>query len=151
MSENVNGISKADLKEILTAVAALNAENQRELIAELKKPTVLEQKELDAEAQRLRDANEDRKTNSAGVLHQMKQKRVSQEICSHKHPSAHGGQSHGVHVTEQGNPYGYILCQKCQVKIRPGKAPEGYQGLDVYDTRAFNLILQDLPSNRLFE
>jgi hypothetical protein len=145
------GITKSDLKEILAAVGAQNAEQLKEIIAELKKPTVLEQQEIDKQAALQLSLNAERKDNAGAVLAQMQQKRDNQLYCSHKHPAAHGGHSHGVHITEPRDPNGYILCQKCQAVVRPGVKPQGYTGGDIYDTRLFNTMIQELPSNRLFE
>jgi hypothetical protein len=123
----------------------------KEVIAELKKPTILEQQALDKTLAEVIAANEERKTNAAGILMQLEQKRTTQKWCSHKHPAAVGGQSHGVLISEQGNPSGYILCQACQVKVRPEPAPKGYEGIDIYSTQLFNQLIQDLPSQNLFQ
>jgi hypothetical protein len=145
MSEE-KGISKQDLKDILAAVAVQNSEMLKDVISELKKPNVVEQKELDRLAQELADRNQERKDNSAGIIQLTEQKRAIQSICSHKHKD---GNSHCVQISERQGP-GYILCQKNQCKIRPGIAPDGYNGTDIYDNRLYNQLFQELPTNELF-
>ena len=141
------GLTAADLRQILADQAKQNAEMIREVITEIKKPTVLEQKKLDEEAKELLDRNQERKDNSAGVLAQIEHKRSMQRICTHKHRD---GNSHCVHIQEQSGP-GYILCQLRQCKIRPSAPKAQQQDKDaIYDTDLFNRLFQELPSNELF-
>src|ERR1035437_3356159 len=141
-----------DVKKLLADQQKQNAEMLRTVIQELKKPTILEQKTLDAEAQRLKSANDERAANAAGILQQMADVRFQRTVCSHKHASAEGGHRHGVYITEPAPSPGYIHCQKCHVTIRPGIAPsENVDPLGFYDTALFNRIYQDLPTaNEMF-
>jgi len=146
MSEET--VSLSALKAILAEQARINAENTQKLIAELRKPTVMEQKELDREAKELESRNQERKDNAAGILQQMEYKKANQRACSHLHRD---GNSHCVYIMEKPPSPGYILCQKHQCKIRPGVEPENYKGTDIYDTVMFNRMFQTLPSNELFQ
>ena len=147
MSEE-KSISLSDLKQILADQARQNAEQLATVIQELKKPTVLEQQQLDREKAELLAKNEERKANAQGQKQILAEKRAIQRICSHKH--ARTGDSHCVFIHERSGP-GYLLCQKNQCIIRPGVQPkENYNGTDIYDTALFNRILQEMPSNELF-
>lgn len=136
-----DGLSKNEVKELLAA----QAEQFKELIVELRKPSVVEQKKLDAEAKEMEDRQQERKENGAAILQSIENKRQLQRICSHKHRDGH---SHCVFVQTGADQY--ILCQKNQCKIRAGVAPAGYSGGDIYDTALFNQLFQELPSNELF-
>jgi hypothetical protein len=144
--QQTGGISLRDLKEILAEQARQNAEQMKTVIEELKKPTLLEQKQLDAEAKAILEKNQERKENAAGMLIKIENKRAVQRICSHKHRT---GQSHCVYIMEKTGP-GYILCQKEQCKIRPEPAPKNYNGDDIFDTALFNRLFQEMPSNEMF-
>jgi hypothetical protein len=139
-------LTTSALKEILADQASQNADNLRTIVEELKKPTVLEQKELNRLDRETKDRQEERKANSDAQKQKIENKRLNQQICSHKHRD---GNSHCVLVQVQHQP-DYILCQKNQCKIRPGKAPDGYKGTDIYDTRLYNDIFQTLPGNEMF-
>jgi hypothetical protein len=141
-------ISISTLKEILAEQARVNQENTQKLIEELRKPTVLEQKKLEAEAKALADANQERADNATAMLLKITTKRTEQAICSHKHRNGH---SHCVYIMEKAPSPGYILCQLNQCKIRPGVAPVDYKGTDIYDTALFNRLFQELPSNEMFQ
>ncbi len=144
--EKKDSISMSELRAILAEQAKENAATLKTVIEELKKPTAIEQKKLDAEEKELLDRNQERKENAAGILQQIEGKRQLQPVCSHKHRD---GNSHCVYVMEQrGN--GYILCQKNQCIIRAGNPPTNYKGNDIYSTELFNRLFQELPSNELF-
>ena len=147
MANEEKSVSMSELREILAAQAKQNAEALKTVIEELKKPTAIEQKQLDAEAKKLMEANEERKSNSGAILQQIENKRQMQRICTHKHRD---GNSHCVYVMEQRGP-GYILCQKNQCIIRAGNPPTNYKGNDIYSTDLFNRLFQELPSNELFQ
>lgn len=152
MPEETKTISIDVVKQMMMEMQKQNAEMLASVIQELKKPTVLEQKAIDAEIARIRAANEERKTNAGGILQQMEDVRFQRTVCTHKHSSAEGGHSHGVFVMEKAPSPGYIHCQKCHVNIRPGMAPkENADSRGFYDTALFNRIFQDLPTaNEMF-
>lgn len=132
-------LTKEDLKEILKA----NQEALVEAIREIKKPTEMEQAKIDAEKLATEARQTERKTNSAAVLEQISNRRAIQRMCSHEHPN---GDSHCVWVQEKRGP-GYLICQKNQCIIRPGKAPQGYQGNAIFDSDLFNKIFQKLNTS----
>lgn len=144
LKEKDTGISVSALKELLAENNRQNAENMRVIVEQMKKPTVLEQKELDAEAKKVLERNEERKANAAGQKMKLENKRVNQRVCNHKHRLT--GQSHCVEIIVQNQPT-YLLCQKNQCKIFPGTAPEGYTGTNIYDSRIFYEIAQTVNSN----
>lgn len=136
------------VKEMMKEMQRQSHENMIALAQELRKPTVLEQKEIDAELKRIMDANEERRVNSLGIKQQMADKRLNQSICSHKHRD---GNSHCVFIMEKAPSPGYILCQKNQCKIRPGSTPaENADGGAIYDTGLFNRLFQELPTQEMF-
>ncbi len=135
------------VKEMMLEMQRQNADMLSSVIQELKKPTVMEQKEIDKELQRIKDANEERRANSQGILIQMKDRHTEKMICSHKHRE---GQSHGVLVMERGNTQ-YIHCQKCHANIRPGQKPEtNSDTAAIYSTELFNRVFQELPTQEMF-
>jgi hypothetical protein len=146
MPEN-NGISLAELKAILAEQAKENAAALKSVIEEMKKPTILEQKVLDAQAQETADRQKERKENAAGIHTAEENKRAAQRACTHKHAN---GFSHCVLVTESQGP-GYILCQLLQCKIRQGTAPKDYTGGDIFDSVLFARLLQEMPSSAVFQ
>ena len=143
-----DGISLKDLQAILAAQAEQNAQANaqmlKDVIAEMKKPNVIEQKQLDDLAAKVRSDNENRKSLSGSVKAMIMGKRATQQICSHKHPD---GNTHCVYIQEARGS-GYILCQKNQCILRPGVAPANYGGNDIYDTKLFNDTLQTLQASQ---
>lgn len=147
MDEN-KSISIDVVKQMLAEQSRQNGEMLKSVIQELRKPTILEQHALDREAAELIARNEERKTNSQGILQQMRDKQVTQSICSHKHRD---GNSHCVFIMEKAPSPGYILCQKNQCKVRPGLAPSQNPDIGaIYDTGLFNRLFQELPSQEMF-
>lgn len=148
MPEETKSVSIDVVKEMLAEQNRQSAEMLRSVIQELKKPTILEQRELDREAAEIMAKNEERKTNSLGIKQQMADKALNQAICSHTHRD---GNSHCVFIMEKAPSPGYILCQKNQCKVRPGVKPsEGADFGAVYDTALFNKLFQQLPSQEMF-
>lgn len=107
-----------------------------------KEPSALEQKKIDAEAEEQRVKQEHRLRLASSVKEDRAQKIAMQRICTHEHRN---GDTHMVFIQEQKGP-GYLLCQKNQCKVRPGNAPEGYQGGDIYDTELFNRCFQKIAT-----
>jgi hypothetical protein len=139
-------LTKNDLKEILADQARLNAELLRETIAEIKKPTQAEQRELDATKLRVEQEQKERQALSKSLVEEIENKKTIQRLCSHEHRN---GDTHAVYIQEKSGP-GYFICQKNQCKIRPGNAPEGYKGGDIYDTALFNRLFQKSANNDIF-
>lgn len=138
MSENQNksiALTADDLKEIIaTAIAAAKA------------PNAVEQDKLDRLKQEIILANQNREKLGKQVLQDIANKRLTQMLCSHEHRN---GDSHGVYIMEKNSP-GYILCQMCQGKVRPGQAPDKYAGVDIFSTPLFNKMFQKLPGSEMF-
>jgi predicted RNase H-like nuclease (RuvC/YqgF family) len=133
-------LTKAELKQLIQEAKAEQPDLQTILetvIREIKKPTALEQKELDRQQREIESSNQERLDNSQSIIARLEQKRWEQSTCNHEHAQ---GQSHCVFILD-GN---YMLCQKNQCIIRPGTAPANYQGSDVYNTQLFNSIFQKL-------
>ena len=82
MPNEEKSVSMSELREILAQQSKENAAALKTVIEELKKPTAIEQKQLDAEAKKLLDANEERKANSGAILQQIENKRQLQRIGS---------------------------------------------------------------------
>ena len=125
-TEKQVSLNMSDLQGLIAgAVAAA--------VAEARKPEPLTERQEKEIAQ----AQEGRRATAESVLEEIEAKKQGQLICTHKHAT---GESHGVFI--EGSDY--ILCQKCQAKIRAGVAPEGYKGSFIYDTNKFNEIFQSL-------
>lgn len=147
MSNQDAVVTVKDLKDILAEQSRQNAEQTKALIEELRKPTILEQRELDSEAASILQKNSERKDNAQAMIQKRNDKRAMQRICTHHH---NNGGTHCVFIHEQRGT-GYILCQKNQCIIRPGVAPDNYKGDDIYDNALFNKEFQTLPTNELFQ
>jgi ribosomal protein L11 methylase PrmA len=142
-------VSVSELKEILAAQQRLFSEQTAALVAEMRKPTVLEQKELDKQNAEILAKNQERKENAAGMKAKRDADKWTKHTCNHMHPK---GDTHCVYIQPtKHDRYGYILCQKNQCIIRPEPAPVNYDGDDIYDTQQFNRLMQTLPSNELFQ
>lgn len=128
-NDKPTGMTAADIQALVTAAV-------QTAIQEARKPAPATDKEIAEMAQE----QQMRKDQAQLILDKQNNERAYQRICTHKHPARDGGASHCVWIVD-GN---YILCQKCQVKIRPVAEPEGYQGGDIYDVRLFNMLLQDM-------
>jgi hypothetical protein len=143
MSQNVN-LTKEDLLALIGAAVAA-------AVSEAKKPIVTEKEQREIEL-----AQQMRKQSADSVKQQEENKRAFQRICSHEHARREGGGTHAVYVREepvriagvmQPSP-GFILCQKCQVRVRPlsSRKDENGNWIDptaTYDTTLFNKLFQD--------
>src|SRR5690348_9691198 len=105
-------LTKADIKEILKA----NNDALLEVIRELKKPTEIEQAQIDTQKREIEAQQKQRASNADSVRAEIETKRQIKRICTHEHPN---GDTHCVWIQEKSGP-GYLLCQKNQCKIRPG-------------------------------
>lgn len=94
-------------------------------------------------------AQQHREANAAGVIANIKNKRFAQTVCTHEHSKSAGGGSHGVWVKEEDpRSPGYIYCQKCEARVRPGEY--NAEGLPYqrdrgahFNTELFNQLFQD--------
>lgn len=119
----------------IAQAAQASAQTAQQALETMRNPPLTEKQKADVEQEQ-----QMRLSQAKLVLAEMENKRRTQRMCTHKHPLRDGGGSHCVYIVD-GN---YILCQKCQGKIRPEAAPEGYKGGDIYDVNLFNMLLQDL-------
>jgi hypothetical protein len=134
MSEGKLSLTKDDLKEILT-----------EVIAEVKKPNEVEQQKID---QQMRQIEQDQKTRLETrdqKLDAIAAKRQFQKTCLHE-----GGRPIHPHtVFVQDDWGGYILCQVCQIVVRPADSKAKTTEC-VYDTELFNRLFQKTSSSGIF-
>lgn len=110
------------------------------VLEEAKKPAPPTTAELAAIAQK----NDERASNAAGAKVLLEQRKAEQQICSHTHPT---GETHCTEVLDgTGNQLNnYIICQKCQVKIRPTlPANLRHDKNAIYDTAKYNLLAQQI-------
>jgi hypothetical protein len=82
---------------------------------------------------------------AASVRRAAKQKRKEQMACPHKHSRREGNVTHLVHVFEAGSSY--LLCQKCQARLRPVVPRSKRTDKDAIYTKKFKALLT--PFNKL--
>lgn len=109
----------------------------KELISEVRKPSIAEQAKLDQEEKDRLDRLQERKENGAGILEEMEARKRFRSICNHKRKN---GTSRAVFITT-GN---YFLCQEpeCRIIVRPGNRPKDDKSEDVYDNKLYNEMVQ---------
>jgi hypothetical protein len=133
------------LKELVTSAVTA-------AIAEVRKPTLPsdEQLAITGQKQKMRQQTSDQ------IVEIIHNKRQAQMSCTHEHSKRTGGGTHCVHIREE-NPAspGYILCQLCLGRFRPGT----FAGDDrtqpaflrdrgaIYDTEKFNKLFQECAAN----
>jgi hypothetical protein len=129
------------------ALQAMIAAAVTAAVIESRKPNPPTAQELSA----LQMAQEHRAQTAQSVLAERENKIAMQNICAHEHSRREGGGTHAVWVREE-NPAspGFILCQKCQGRIRPGHlttesdAPAFLRDRGaIYNTDKFNKLFQD--------
>lgn len=130
MSEKEKGISigAQELKDLLTAV-----------VQEAKKPAP----PTEAELKRQEEEQEQRQLAGEQQRDMIAQKKANQSVCSHTRPSALGGGTRTIFI--QDDLGGYMLCQKCHIRVRPALSEDVRKrdAVDiVYDTRLFNELFQ---------
>jgi hypothetical protein len=142
-------ITAADLQTIIsTAVAAA--------VAEAKKPTELEQEELehkkelrDAEKLRVEADNQSRLETSAQQKQQLENRKRVQETCLHE-----GGKPTHSHAVFVHDPLGgYVLCQVCQATIRPTSQRAHFKSANanaIFDDRLFQTLFQKTNTSGIF-
>lgn len=117
-------LTPKQLQDLITAAVTA-------AVAESKKPAPLTERE-EADIQQAQDM---RLQQRDLVLQEQANKAAMQRSCTHMRRD---NTCTGVYV-DNGN---YIICQQCQGLIRPGAAPAGYTGSDIYDTNLFNRLFQ---------
>lgn len=134
-----------DLKMITALNAEVIASAVAAAIAESRKPLPPTEKEL----KEVEQLQQQRVANAAGVIASMENKRAVQQICSHEHKRKEGGGTHAVWVRDEDpRSPGYIYCQKCEARIRPGVFDK--EGLPyqrdrsaLFNTELFNRMFQE--------
>ena len=116
-------LSPADLQAMIAAAVTA-------AVVEAKKPAPATEREL----ANIKEAQELRAETASNVLAKIEAKKFEQKTCTHAHST---GESHGVYIVD-GN---YILCQKCQGKIRPEDGVSKDKSA-IYDTALFNRLFQ---------
>jgi hypothetical protein len=140
MSDQLN-LTKEDLNAIISSAVSA-------AVSESKKPKPLTEQELaDKEMEQQHRAD-----SAQSVIAALKNQKDMQLICSHEHTKREGGGTHCLWIREENpNSPGYILCQKCQGRIRPN-VPAGTKILDaraIYNTALFNKLFQDCNEGEL--
>jgi hypothetical protein len=138
-------LTAEDLKQIAALNAEVIASTIAAAIAESRKPLPPTEKELAELAQ----MQQQRVANAAGVIAQAENKRAVQRICNHEHKRKEGGGTHGVWVRDEDpRSPGYIYCQKCEARVRPGMydkdgLPYQRDRTAHFDTELFNKLFQE--------
>ena len=140
------GLSSKDLKEIISSAVST-------AIAEAKKPTVLEQQELDRQKARAEQELQTRRDSAEQIRQNMVNDAFRKNTCLHE-----GGKpkhSHGVFVSDDLG--GYVLCQVCRAVIRPesqlANFPKDFQQTRkdvIFNTQLFNKLFQATDASGLF-
>lgn len=144
-NENTLALTPTMLKDLVaSAVTAAIAEVRKPL------PPTDEQKAITDQKQRMRQQTADQIVE---IIHNRRQTQIN---CTHEHSKREGGGTHCVWVKEEDhNSPGYIYCQICQGRFRPGT----FAGNDrtqpaylrdrgaIYDTAKFNQLFQDCAAN----
>lgn len=98
---------------------------------ELRKPP----EPTDEQKARMEQEKQMREDQAKLALARMENDRRERLACIHRRKD---GTNNAVYV-----PNGhFMICQSCQAVIRPGTAPEGDLGVDIYNTALFNELFQ---------
>jgi hypothetical protein len=124
-------ITKTDLQDMMVAT-----------IKAAREPNSTEQRKIDADDKEFEQAQSIRLQTAESQKQEIASKRFVAKTCTHRRKD---GSYRVTHVQERNGP-GYMLCLWNQCKIRPGIAPEGYEGIDVYSTDKFNELFQANPA-----
>lgn len=100
-------------------------------VSEAKKPFISEQAQKQMEQDQ-----QTRKETAENILRGIEQKKHMQRMCTHTRRE--DGKTRAVYV-ENGT---FMICQGCQAIIRPGTAPVGDRGTDIYDDQLFYRLFQ---------
>lgn len=127
------------------ALQAMIAAAVTAAIQESRKPAPPTEQELSALAMK----QEHRAKTAESVVAAIEGTRRMQEMCVHEHSRREGGGTHCVWVREEDpRSPGFILCQKCQGRIRPGAYDkDGHSSLRdrgaIFNTDLFNKLFQE--------
>jgi hypothetical protein len=140
-----------------TPTVSLTPEALQAMIAAAVTAAIIESKKPYKDPLLLKHEQEQRERIAGYEIEKIKNRRNTQLNCTHEHSKREGGGTQAVWVREE-NPSspGFILCQECQGRIRPGVYDvEGYSfQLDrgaIYDTARFNQLFQDCGVGGTFQ
>jgi hypothetical protein len=122
------------------APLALTIEQLTALIKEIKKP----EPPSEAEQRKLQQAQDARNQLALTQGEVAESKKRAQRICTHLRRD---GTSRAVYV-KHGN---YLLCQKCQVIVRPEGADKKTHVNTIYDTNLFNRLFQMSATSNIID
>ena len=122
------------------APLALTIEQLTTLIQEIKKP----EPPSELEQKKLKQAQDSRRQLASTHAEVAESKRRQQKICTHLRRD---GTSRAVYV-KQGN---YLICQKCQVIVRPEDAAKKSHDNTIYDTNLFNRLFQMSATSNIID
>lgn len=100
---------------------------------------------------------EQRERTAGYEIERIKNRRQNQLNCTHEHSKREGGGTQAVHVREDDpRSPGFILCQECQGRFRPGTydaegAPGQRDRGAIYDTDRFVRLFQDCGVGGTFQ
>jgi len=134
-TEAVVQMTASDFAKSMEAVMLSVLEHAR-------KPVLTEQQVREMEARQ-----EERKENAEKERQRMENLRRVRRACNHMRRD---GSCRAVFVKGCGDPNladgtgsgNFFICQACQAIVRPGVAPEGYTGMDIFDNVLFEKLWQ---------
>ena len=157
MAENTNKTAATPLTIDAASLAEIIKSAVSAAVAEARKPTELEQQELEArrtlreaEKRKIEVDQQSRRDTAQQQKAEMTRKHQHQKDCLHE-----GGRPvHPFSVFVHDPIGGYVLCQKCQVVVRPetqrGHFPQDYKGATVFDSVLFSRLFQKTSDSGIF-
>jgi hypothetical protein len=127
-------ITKEDLANIVAAA-----------VKAARAPTDIEQQKLDAQKVDHEAKQARRKALAKNIKQEMETKRRIRSGCLHEQPN---GNSRAPYIAEK-NGSGYLICLKCQEKVRPGPKPANPDFGCTYDTPLFNRLFAKAQSQEM--
>lgn len=114
---------------------SMTAEQFESMMSRLLKEARKAPEPTEEELAKIEQDRQSRKEQAQLSLAVMENKRRERMACIHRRKD---GTNASVYV-----PNGhFMICQMCQAVIRPGTAPAGDLGVDIYDTQLFNELFQ---------
>lgn len=109
----------------------------KELIKELRAPSVFEQRKLDKEEAEEKSRLLERKENAQETIQGIEKRKAYRQICSHKRRN---GTSRAVHIANGD----FFICQECSIVVFKEPAPPQNKRVPeaFYDTNLYNEFMQ---------
>lgn len=141
MSEKAMSLTAEDLKSILSSIAENNREDLKAVLAEVRKPKDPTPGELAASIQ-----DEFMRRNRADLERDKQEmRRMERDQCPHKHQWGQAAVGQVSMFSPEPNT-DFLICTKCQAKIKPAKGPyDEIEGDYIYDRRLYFDLLGSLP------